>query len=218
MDTKEDHVRRLDQFKAVIRELLERFDILKTGEFDATSINGTTRDLGSEWVRLTINVRPKIGTWEQALGALIPLLRGNDETLTEDDLIVATKLVGNVCFQEEKKLNELYSHEHPDQQEKDEHRFQEGVVAGAHRALDVLKVRREPQKCCPEPKVRGGRCDSCGTWIADRDEDWNDKVVHCLEMIVKALKKGQTKSGIMMSSVDDLDDIEDFIVNHLGRD
>lgn len=122
-------------FKTALRALLEQFDILFT-EMSSKSMGS-----GCDWIRTTIDIRPKEGTWEQTLGAIIPLVRDNDETPAEDD--IATKLVRNICLREEKKLNELYSHEHPDHQEKDECRFQEGIVAGANMALCALETLKK---------------------------------------------------------------------------
>jgi hypothetical protein len=35
---------------------------------------------------------------------------------------------------------------------------------------DMLEEQRNGRAaCCKEPKVRGGRCDNCGKWLADDD-------------------------------------------------
>ena len=127
------------------------------------------------------------------------------------------KIVKGLLQREDAKYEHLLKNEHPDQQEKSTLLFQEGVVAGLLTAVELLG--RSSQKCCPEPEVRGGRCTNCGTWLADGDEDWNSKVVHCLEMIVKLLRDNKPRTSMLQSDyANRVADIEDFIVNHLGKD
>jgi hypothetical protein len=202
-----------NQFKAVLRELLERFGVLETG-------GSSVRHRGDncDWLTVTIDIRPRHGTWQEAMETIMPMLRGTDELL-QDDFAVAVKTVKSLLRREEAKYNRLlWENEHPDQQEKDQRRFQEGVVAGLLTAVEGLGEPGEPEKCCSEPKVRGGRCDNCGTWLA-REEDWNDRVVRCLEMIVSLMQDGNPHTALSRSDYEGrIGEIEDFIVNHLGRE
>lgn len=35
------------------------------------------------------------------------------------------------------------------------------------RALREIEGEAPVLRCCPDPEVRGGRCESCGTWVED---------------------------------------------------